>query len=114
MGIPIIRRSSSMMQSYKDEYVIIVNPLRLGCGSKCLGHLRVFVVYSFANEERGLDRDELIVSISANEFIFIKTRKTAGTSIEIALSNFCKPEDIITCSLSKSEENDERESNHLK
>ena len=44
----------------------------------------------------------MIVS-HANEFIFIKTRKTAGTSIEIALSNFCKPEDIIT-SLSKSEE----------
>ncbi len=29
-------------------------------------------------------------------FIFIKTRKTAGTSIEIALSGFCGPEDIIT------------------
>ena len=38
-----------------------------------------------------------------NEFIFIKTRKTAGTSIEIALSKFCKPPDIIT-SLSNSEE----------
>ena len=35
--------------------------------------------------------------------IFIKTRKTAGTSIEIALSKFCKPPDIIT-SLSNSEE----------
>lgn len=38
-----------------------------------------------------------------NQFIFIKTRKTAGTSIEIALSKFCGPEDIIT-SLSTSEE----------
>ena len=38
-----------------------------------------------------------------NEFVFIKTRKTAGTSIEIALSKFCGPEDIIT-SLSRSEE----------
>lgn len=29
-------------------------------------------------------------------FIFLKTRKTAGTSIEIALSRFCGPDDIIT------------------
>ena len=31
-----------------------------------------------------------------HKFIFIKTRKTAGTSIEIALSEFCGPDDIIT------------------
>lgn len=31
-----------------------------------------------------------------HRFIFIKTRKTAGTSIEIALSKFCGPEDIIS------------------
>lgn len=31
-----------------------------------------------------------------NKFIFIKTEKTAGTSIEIALSKYCGPEDIIT------------------
>ncbi|MCW8125943.1 sulfotransferase family 2 domain-containing protein [Microbulbifer halophilus] len=30
------------------------------------------------------------------KFIFIKTRKTAGTSIEIALSRFCGPNDVIT------------------
>jgi len=30
------------------------------------------------------------------QFIFIKTRKTAGTSIEIALSKFCGEKDIIT------------------
>jgi hypothetical protein len=30
------------------------------------------------------------------KFIFIKTNKTAGTSIEIALSKFCDPSDIIT------------------
>lgn len=29
-------------------------------------------------------------------YIFVKTRKTAGTSIEIALSKFCGPDDIIT------------------
>ncbi len=29
-------------------------------------------------------------------FIFLKTSKTAGTSIELALSKFCGPEDIIT------------------
>jgi hypothetical protein len=31
-----------------------------------------------------------------HRFIFIKTMKTAGTSIEIALSKFCGPHDIIT------------------
>jgi hypothetical protein len=30
------------------------------------------------------------------KFIFLKTRKTAGTSIEIALSRFCGDKDIIT------------------
>ena len=30
------------------------------------------------------------------KFIFVKTRKTAGTSIEIALSKFCDGSDIIT------------------
>lgn len=29
-------------------------------------------------------------------FIFLKTMKTAGTSVEIALSRFCGPDDIIT------------------
>ena len=31
-----------------------------------------------------------------HKFIFIKTQKTAGTSIEIALSKICGPKDIIT------------------
>ena len=31
-----------------------------------------------------------------HKFIFLKTNKTAGTSIEIALSSYCGPEDIIT------------------
>lgn len=31
-----------------------------------------------------------------HQFIFMKTRKTAGTSIEIALSEHCGPEDVIT------------------
>jgi Sulfotransferase family len=30
------------------------------------------------------------------QFIFVKTRKTAGTSLEIALSEFCDRNDIIT------------------
>jgi hypothetical protein len=30
------------------------------------------------------------------KFIFIKTNKTAGTSVEIALSKFCGPNDIVT------------------
>ena len=32
----------------------------------------------------------------AHKFIFLKTTKTAGTSIEIALSEYCGPKDIIT------------------
>ena len=31
-----------------------------------------------------------------HKFIFVKTHKTAGTSVEIALSKFCGPKDIIT------------------
>lgn len=31
-----------------------------------------------------------------HRFVFIKTHKTAGTSVEIALSPFCGPEDVIT------------------
>ncbi len=31
-----------------------------------------------------------------HKFIFLKTKKTAGTSIELALSQFCGPGDIIT------------------
>ncbi|NBC85543.1 MAG: sulfotransferase family 2 domain-containing protein [Bacteroidetes bacterium] len=31
-----------------------------------------------------------------HRFIYVKTRKTASTSIEIALSKYCGPEDIIT------------------
>ena len=31
-----------------------------------------------------------------HKFIFLKTSKTAGTSIEIALSEFCGPDDVIT------------------
>jgi len=31
-----------------------------------------------------------------HKFIFIKTEKTAGTSIEISLSKYCGPDDVIT------------------
>ena len=40
-------------------------------------------------------RDTMIVS-HERKFIFLKTNKTAGTSMEIALSEFCGDEDIIT------------------
>ncbi len=30
-----------------------------------------------------------------HRFIFLKTNKTAGTSVEIALSKFCGPDDVI-------------------
>jgi hypothetical protein len=31
-----------------------------------------------------------------HKFIFLKTKKTAGTSIELALSELAGPEDIVT------------------
>ncbi|MBB4301571.1 hypothetical protein GGD81_000588 [Rhodobium orientis] len=37
----------------------------------------------------------MIVS-HAHEFIFLKTRKTGGTSVELALSTICGPDDVIT------------------
>ena len=37
----------------------------------------------------------MIASFSRG-FVFIKGRKTAGTSIEIALSRFCSEGDVIT------------------
>jgi hypothetical protein len=32
----------------------------------------------------------------AHRFIFLKTKKTAGTSVELALSKLCGPEDVIS------------------
>ena len=37
----------------------------------------------------------MIVS-HAHQFIFLKTRKTGGTSVELALSTICGPDDVIT------------------
>jgi hypothetical protein len=37
----------------------------------------------------------MIASFS-RRFVFLKTRKTAGTSVELALSSACGPEDIVT------------------
>ena len=31
-----------------------------------------------------------------HRFIFLKTKKTAGTSLELALSQLCGPDDVIT------------------
>lgn len=39
-----------------------------------------------------------------HRFIFIKTRKTASSSMEVALSRFCGPDDIITPILEGGEE----------
>ena len=41
------------------------------------------------------DLNQMIIS-HARSFIFIKTRKTAGTSVEVYLSQHCGPEDVIT------------------
>jgi hypothetical protein len=37
-----------------------------------------------------------VIASHAHRFVFIKTRKTAGTSLEIALSRHCGPDDIVT------------------
>ena len=37
-----------------------------------------------------------MIASHARGFVFLKTRKTAGTSVEIALSKVCGPDDIIT------------------
>ena len=39
-----------------------------------------------------------------HRFIFLKTRKTAGTSVELALSQLCGPDDILTPISQKDEE----------
>ena len=39
-----------------------------------------------------------------HKFIFIRTKKTAGTSVELALSKYCGPDDIITPDTPKDEE----------
>ena len=41
-------------------------------------------------------RHDIVIISHRHRFIFIKTGKTAGTSVEIALSKFCGPEDVIT------------------
>jgi hypothetical protein len=43
-----------------------------------------------------------------HKFIFLKTRKTAGTSIEIALARHCGPQDVLT-PLTKTDEELRRE-----
>ena len=37
-----------------------------------------------------------MIASHAHRFVFVKTRKTAGTSLEIALSRHCGPSDIVT------------------
>jgi hypothetical protein len=37
----------------------------------------------------------MILSLE-HKFIFLRTKKTAGTSIELALSDLCGPDDVIT------------------
>src|SRR5262245_57999721 len=41
------------------------------------------------------DTTDMIIS-HRHKFIFMRTTKTASTSMEISLSRFCGPEDVIT------------------
>ena len=45
-----------------------------------------------------------MIASHAHRFVFVKTRKTAGTSLEIALSRHCGPADIVTRISPKDEE----------
>lgn len=45
---------------------------------------------------RGRLKRAVLIASHAHRFIFVKTRKTAGTSLEIALSRHCGPDDIVT------------------
>lgn len=48
--------------------------------------------YDFADQ---MDGEKVIISYQ-REFIFLKTQKTAGTSVELALSALCGPNDVLT------------------
>lgn len=37
-----------------------------------------------------------MIASHRHRFVFVKTRKTAGTSLEIALSRHCGPDDVVT------------------
>jgi Sulfotransferase family len=41
-------------------------------------------------------RPEHVIVSHRHRFVFLKTRKTAGTSIELALAEICGPDDIVT------------------
>lgn len=43
-----------------------------------------------------IESDTAMIVSHKYKFIFIKTNKTAGTSIEIGLSKYCGPDDIVT------------------
>lgn len=47
---------------------------------------------------------EPVIVSHEHKFIFMKTRKTASTSVEIALSRVCGERDIITPDLAEDEE----------
>lgn len=52
---------------------------------------------------QGFPRRTSMILSHKHRFIFVKSKKTAGTSLEIALSRLCGPDDIITPSDSEDE-----------
>lgn len=66
-------------------WVARVKPDSRGCSGKG----------RFLSEKVRVPSAAMIVS-HRHRFIFLKTGKTAGTSVEIALSGLCGPEDVIT------------------
>ena len=51
---------------------------------------------TFTNSLTGNTGSNLMIISHRHKFIFMRTTKTASTSMEIALSRFCGPEDVIT------------------
>ena len=93
-----------MMRSLEDTGTkrVIPNQLHLAtyiCShearSSPISHQQHYAQFS---ELRNLSRTLFLSMIISHKhkFIFIKTMKTAGTSLEIALSEFCGPQDAIT------------------
>lgn len=58
--------------------------------------LSASIIGSFVANKIPKKRGHFLIISHQHKFIFIKTNKTAGTSIEIALSKFCGPNDVIT------------------